>query len=255
MKISRKRKLYAIIVIAFLMILLLQIKKEWSKQVNQENFQITEEPDLVILDSEEVEDSRKNYNFQRIMEKDYSCLDCDEIAELKALIRNGYYEWKFSDVNGDNKEELILCEKQEDPGKDIRCIIDIFTQTSDGVKCVFWHTGDGSGDNMNIIDKKSHNELIRILNELITTIELMRTEKKDYLLDQNQEEAIEWLKFLCEHTDKEELKTLEDEIADRFVAKFDVEIDTGELDGRRVSLMKEYLIKSNEFLIFKNPEF
>ena len=79
---------------------------------------------------------------------------------------------------------------------------------------------------MNIIDKKSHN----------------------YLLNQNQEEAKEWLKFLCEHTDKEELKTLEDEIANRFVFKFDVEIDTGELDGRRVSLMKEYLIKSNEFL-------
>lgn len=70
---------------------------------------------------------------------------------------------------------------------------------------------------MNIIDKKSHNELINILNELITTIELMRTEKKDYLLNQNQEEAKEWLKFLCEHTDKEELKTLEDEIANRFV--------------------------------------
>lgn len=34
----------------------------------------------------------------------------------------------------------------------------------------------------------------------------MRTEKKDYLLNQNQEEAKEWLKFLCEHTDKEELK-------------------------------------------------
>ena len=75
---------------------------------------------------------------------------------------------------------------------------------------------------MNIIDKKSHNELINILNELITTIELMRTEKKDYLLNQNQEEAKEWLKFLCEHTDKEELKTLEDEIANRFVFKFAV---------------------------------
>jgi hypothetical protein len=72
----------------------------------------------------------------------------------------------------------------------------------------------------------------------------MRTEKKDYLLNQNLEEAKEWLKFLCEHTDKEELKILEDEIGNRF----DVEIDTGELDGRRVSLMKEYLIKSNEFL-------
>ena len=36
-------------------------------------------------------------------------------------------------------------------------------------------------------------------------------------MNQNQEEAKEWLKFLCEHTDKEELKTLEDEIGNRFV--------------------------------------
>ena len=65
--------------------------------------------------------------------------------------------------------------------------------------------------------------------------------KRDYLLNQNQEEAKEWLKFLCKHTDKEELKTLEDEIANRFVFKFDVEIDIAEFDGRRVPLMKEYL--------------
>ena len=105
-----------------------------------------------------------------------------------------------------------------------------------------------SENNMNIIEKESHNELINVLNELVSIIEIMRTEKKDYLLKQNQEEASEWLKFLCEHTDKDELKTLEDEIANRFVFKFDVEIYTGELDGKRVSLMREYLIKSNEFL-------
>lgn len=33
--------------------------------------------------------------------------------------------------------------------------------------------------NMNIIDKEGHKELINILNELISTIEIMRTEKKD----------------------------------------------------------------------------
>lgn len=101
---------------------------------------------------------------------------------------------------------------------------------------------------MNNIDKESYGELISILRELITIIELMRIEQKDYLLKQNQEEAEEWLEFLCEHTDKEELKTLEDEIANRFVYKFDVEIDNGELDGKRVLLMKQYLEKSNEYL-------
>lgn len=101
---------------------------------------------------------------------------------------------------------------------------------------------------MNDIDKTNHKELIDILNELIITIELMRTEKKDYLLFQNEEEAKEWLDFLREHTDKEELKTLESEIANRFVFKFDVEIDAGELDSKRVGLMKNYMIKSNEYL-------
>lgn len=56
------------------------------------------------------------------------------------------------------------------------------------------------------------------------------------------------VEFLREHTDKEELKTLESEIANRFVFKFDVEIDTGELDNKRVALMKNYMVKSNEYL-------
>ncbi|WP_099467934.1 hypothetical protein [Konateibacter massiliensis] len=101
---------------------------------------------------------------------------------------------------------------------------------------------------MNCISKQHHEELVGILNELIDTIELMRMEEKDYLLIQNEEEAKDWLLFLKEHTDKEELKSLEDEISNRLFLKFDFLIGTMELDKKRVKLIKNYIIKSNEYL-------
>lgn len=57
--------------------------------------------------------------------------------------------------------------------------------------------------------------MLRILEELIETIELMLESERMYLLNQNKNEAIEWLSFLKNHTDKEELKSLENEIANR----------------------------------------
>ncbi|MCR4697152.1 MAG: hypothetical protein K5654_07545 [Lachnospiraceae bacterium] len=101
---------------------------------------------------------------------------------------------------------------------------------------------------MNNLDKVKHEELIIILEELIETIRLMRNKVSDYLLCQNEEEAKEWLAFLKEHRDKEELKTLEKEIADRFFYRFDVQICKDELDNNRANLIEKYLIKSNEYL-------
>lgn len=100
---------------------------------------------------------------------------------------------------------------------------------------------------MNKIEDKKHNELIIILSELIETIELMKDEK-DYLLIQNENEARDWMDFLKTHTDKDELKSLENEISDRFFFKFDVQIGTSELDNKRAELMKKYIFKSNEYL-------
>ena len=101
---------------------------------------------------------------------------------------------------------------------------------------------------MNKIDDEKHNELIVILSELIETIELMKKEEKDYLLIQNENEARDWMDFLKSHTDKDELKSLENEISDRFFFKFDVQIGTSELDNKRAELMKKYIFKSNEYL-------
>ena len=101
---------------------------------------------------------------------------------------------------------------------------------------------------MSNISNDKHEELIIILEELIQVIEKMRESETDYLLFQNEEEAKEWLVFLKEHTDKDELKSLENEIADRFFYKFDVQISVSEDDNRRAELMKKYIMKSNEFL-------
>ena len=92
---------------------------------------------------------------------------------------------------------------------------------------------------MNKIDDEKHNELIVILSELIETIELMKKEEN---------EARDWMDFLKNHTDKDELKSLENEISDRFFFKFDVQIGTSELDNKRAELMKKYIFKSNEYL-------
>ena len=96
--------------------------------------------------------------------------------------------------------------------------------------------------------RKKHDELISILNELIGVLKMMREEEKDYLLIQNEKEAKEWLDFLIKHVSKEELKSLEKEIADRFFFKFDVQIGISKLDDKRAELMKKYLLKSNEYL-------
>ena len=101
---------------------------------------------------------------------------------------------------------------------------------------------------MNNIDKEQRNELIKILDALIETIVIMRKEQNDYILAQNEREAREWITFLKEHEDKEELKSLENEISDRFFYIFDVQVGNSELDNRRTELMKMYISKSNDFL-------
>lgn len=101
---------------------------------------------------------------------------------------------------------------------------------------------------MNKIRENNHEILIGILEQLLNTLVLLRKETNDFILKQNEEEALEWISFLKKHTYKEELKSLENEIANRFFYKFDVEISESELDKKRTDLIKDYLLKSNEFL-------
>lgn len=101
---------------------------------------------------------------------------------------------------------------------------------------------------MDNISKEQHDELMKILNELIEIIAVMRSKEKDYILAQNESEAREWRDFLKTHMDKEELRSLENEISDRFFFKFDVQIGHSELDNKRAELMKMYIVKSHNYL-------
>lgn len=101
---------------------------------------------------------------------------------------------------------------------------------------------------MNSIRIEYHNELIQILENLVSTIDIMQEYNKSSLLYQNGQEAKEWLEFLKNHVDKAELKSLEDEIGSRLVYRFDIVLCRDENDKKRVELMRTYIKKSCVFL-------
>ena len=100
---------------------------------------------------------------------------------------------------------------------------------------------------MNITEVQ-HKDLINILDELIVTIKLMNPNNHDYFLNQNLREAKDWRRFLKAHTDKEELMSLEEEISERAVFKYDVRADGSELDHKRLELIREYVGRSFEYI-------
>ena len=102
---------------------------------------------------------------------------------------------------------------------------------------------------MDNIGKEQHRELVNILNQLIKVIMTMRQDNGNYILFQIEREARDWLKFLEEHTDKDELKSLENEICDQFFFKFNVGgVGDDEINIRRLELIERYILKSNEYL-------
>lgn len=101
---------------------------------------------------------------------------------------------------------------------------------------------------MKTIDKQQHKELISLLNKLLETIQELKKHVNSYLLIQNENEAREWKLFLCEHIDKEELMSLENEISNQFFFKFDVEILESDYDLQRIHLMREFLMKMNSYI-------
>ena len=95
-------------------------------------------------------------------------------------------------------------------------------------------------------DKK---KLLKILNELIDTIVFIRKEVEDnYLLQQNEREAIDWYRYLKSHDDKEELGSLSDEIACRLVGKYDDEFVESKWDDKRAELIHKHLMQSEKIL-------
>lgn len=102
---------------------------------------------------------------------------------------------------------------------------------------------------MSDISSADKKKLLKILNELIDTIVFIRKEVEDnYLLQQNEREAINWYRYLKSHDDKEELGSLSDEIACRLVEKYDDEFVESKWDDKRAELIHKYLMQSEKIL-------
>ncbi|MBQ8568965.1 MAG: hypothetical protein IJ446_07090 [Oscillospiraceae bacterium] len=97
----------------------------------------------------------------------------------------------------------------------------------------------------NNISLSEHEALCSTLNKLIKTILTMRP---SYFLHKNLREAEDWLKFLSCHTDKEELMSLEKEIAERFAQEYECSADNSSADTERIQLIKELIAQFRKYL-------
>ncbi|WP_298844985.1 hypothetical protein [uncultured Clostridium sp.] len=101
---------------------------------------------------------------------------------------------------------------------------------------------------MEVITTQEHKELIYTLKELEDTVNEMIKVSKEQILIWHMEEIVDWLEFLVNHTDKDELQSLKKEIADRFFYKYDVSIEPKNLDEKRLNLFRKIMIDFNNVL-------
>lgn len=101
---------------------------------------------------------------------------------------------------------------------------------------------------MSLITQQSHNELIFTLNELKNIIDEMRKVSSEQILTWHKEEVDDWLDFLEKHTDKEELRSLEVEVGNRFFYKYNVRIEPVNLDNQRLNIFEQFMKQLNNAL-------
>lgn len=91
------------------------------------------------------------------------------------------------------------------------------------------------------ITTNDHNELINTLQLLKSKVEKMLQVTSDPLLIWHKNEISDWLDFLTEHTDVEELQSLEKEINSRFFHKYNVRIEPVKLDNQRLEIFEKLI--------------
>lgn len=101
---------------------------------------------------------------------------------------------------------------------------------------------------MSLITQQSHNELIFTLSELKNVIDEMRKVSSEQILTWHKEEVDDWLDFLEKHTDKEELRSLEVEVGNRFFYKYNVRIEPVKLDNKRLNIFEQFMKQLNNAL-------
>lgn len=101
---------------------------------------------------------------------------------------------------------------------------------------------------MSVITRNEHAELIGTLKELEKIVEEMKSKSSEQILTWHKEEVNDWLDFLEKHTDKEELRSLEVKVGDRFFYRYNVRIEPVNLDKRRLDLFQEFIAQLNNAL-------
>jgi hypothetical protein len=95
----------------------------------------------------------------------------------------------------------------------------------------------------NILSTKEHSELTNTLELLKKHVEEMLKVSSDSLLIWHKNEINDWLNFLMEHRDVEELQSLEKEVNDRFFHKYNVRIEPRNLDNERLETFEKLIRK------------
>lgn len=89
-----------------------------------------------------------------------------------------------------------------------------------------------------LINDSQHSELIMTMKDLIDVLNSM---EQSYFIRKHLRETEDWLTFLINHTDLEELESLEKEIAERYTFEYDVLVDYSPLEKKRHELIEKLL--------------
>ncbi|MCX4374900.1 MAG: hypothetical protein OSJ61_01885 [Lachnospiraceae bacterium] len=96
-----------------------------------------------------------------------------------------------------------------------------------------------------MLSEQQHSELIQIIKDLLY---VLRSMTPSYFISKHIREANDWLTFLIDHVDVEELQSLEKEIVDRYTFEYDVLIDYSIYEKKRHNLIRMLLKKMGLYL-------
>lgn len=101
---------------------------------------------------------------------------------------------------------------------------------------------------MSLIDVRKHQELINTLVELKMIVADMKNQCSQAIIIWHMNEIEDWLSFLKNHTDIEELQSLEKEVCKRYVEKYEALIEPENINSTRLNVYKRFINQLNDFL-------
>ena len=101
---------------------------------------------------------------------------------------------------------------------------------------------------MGFLDVKKHQELINTLEELEMIVADMKKKCSQAIIFWHMNEIKDWLCFLKNHSDIEELQSLEKEVCKRYVEKYEALIEPENLNSTRLTVYKTFISQLNDYL-------